>query len=95
MTSLQLNWTDPRTGAAYPQAVLVIADARVHLAAGQAILSDAIFASPTAATGGKAPILSEPEVLLSPAELQTLRTAFEQQLYQILAARYPGSVILP
>jgi hypothetical protein len=95
MTSLLLNWTDPRTSAPYPQAVLVIEDARVHLAAGQAILSDAIFASATAATGGKAPILSEPEVLLSPAELQQLRDTFTQTLYVILAARYPNSVIVP
>ena len=97
MPTLQLSWTDQRTGATYPSALLVIDDARVHLAAGQALLGISIFASAALATGGKAPIISDPEVHLNPQELQTLRTAFEQQLYQILAARpeYTGSTILP
>ncbi len=95
MPVLQLSWTDPRTGAPYPDAVLVIDDARVHLAAGQAVLGISIFASAAALTGNKAPIISDPEVHLDPQELQTLRDTFTQTLYEIIAARYPDSTIVP
>jgi len=75
--------------------VLVIDDARVHLAAGQAVLGISIFASAAALTGNKAPIISDPEVHLDPQELQTLRDTFTQTLYEIIAARYPDSTIVP
>ena len=95
MPALQLDWVDPATGVEYPQAYLVIDDARVHLAAGLAMLSDSIYGAAALYTANRAPILRETDQALSPAELQTLVNAFVQTLYQIYQARYPGSVIVP
>ena len=96
MPFLQLGWSDPRTGVTYPQAALIIDDARVHLAANQALLGISIYGTAALASGGKAPIINDPDFHLTPAELQTLQNAFIQQLYQILAARpeYAGSTVV-
>jgi hypothetical protein len=95
MPYLQLDWTDPSTGYTYAGAVLVLDDARVHLAAGQAVLSDSIYGSAALYTANRGAILRETDQALSPTELNTLVNAFVQQLYEIFQARYPGSVIVP
>lgn len=86
---LQLSWTDPDTGAAFPAAALVIDDAQCHLAANHAQLAIAIYADATAAqpASQRGSVYRDAQVILTPGEIDELRVDFQQQLYAILQRR--------
>ncbi len=83
--SLQ-SWTDPETGAVYPNAYVQVDDATVHLSGNSAVLELGYYASPQAASTGMQPIHQE-HIALTRGEINTLRNAFGAQLYAILLTR--------
>jgi hypothetical protein len=93
---LVFSYTEPKTGAVYPQAFLTIDDARVHLAAGLAILGISIYGSEALFAQGRSPILQTQEVYLSSQEIGAMQATFTEQLYELLAARptYVGATIV-
>ena len=96
MPGLVFSYTDPKTGAVYPDAFLMIDDARVHLAAGLAILGVSIYGTEALFADGKEPVCRQTDVYLSAAEIQTMQAIFTEQLYELLAARpaYSGATIV-
>lgn len=95
---LELNWTDPTTGAQYPSAALAIEDVQCHQATNHGQLDVAIYADASAAqpASQKGPVFRDSQLILTPAEIARLWGAFQSELYAILQERreYTGAQLV-
>ena len=93
---LRADYADPTTGAALPDAILVVSDAQFSLRGGSDILQLAVYASSEAAAAGRDPV-SEQSTALSPGEIAAQLPALLQACFLVLMQRpeFNGTQLVP